>query len=215
MPPPSPRFQLRAHTWGRLSSRIKVSVGRFHRGLRRRDSDCDGFACFLNWAMCKWGGKNRFQCLVHSHWFRKVMKTHCFYFTDLCCKPPHLRFVLGLSEHEWKWADAWTHMNIGHTVYIFREEPSRNSSGSDIMSLVPAAFLFFYHWFWTFSRTKEAIRRRTWAFFNTLQQLTYSLINRGYMHVISQEVEVTMVTTAEWQKGYWVNIVNIYEVLRC
>lgn len=141
--PTSPRFQLRAHTWGRLSSRIKVSVGRFHRGLRRRDSDCDGFACFLNWAMCKWGGKNRFQCLVHSHWFRKVMKTHCFYFTDLCCKPPHLRFVLGLSEHEWKWADAWTHMNIGYTVYIFREEPSRNSSGSDMMSLVPAAFLFF------------------------------------------------------------------------
>lgn len=28
------------------------------------------------------------------------MKTHCFYFTDLCCKPPHLRFVLGFSEQE-------------------------------------------------------------------------------------------------------------------
>lgn len=46
-------FQLCAHTWGCLSSRINVSAGRFLCGLRRRESDYDGFARFLNWAMCK------------------------------------------------------------------------------------------------------------------------------------------------------------------
>lgn len=38
--------------------------------------------------------KNRFPCLVHlSLWFREVMKTRCFYFTDHCCKLLYLWFV--------------------------------------------------------------------------------------------------------------------------
>lgn len=64
----------------RLSvSRNQCIRCRFHCELRGRDSDCDGFACFFfNWAMCKWGVKNRFRCLVHSRWFRRGYENTLF-----------------------------------------------------------------------------------------------------------------------------------------
>lgn len=48
------------HTYLRLSVfQNQCICRRFHCGLWRRDSDCDGFACFLNWAMCKRGREKK------------------------------------------------------------------------------------------------------------------------------------------------------------
>lgn len=81
------------HAYLRLSVfKNQCICRRVYCALRRRDSDYNGFACFLRLALCKWGRTNRFWCLVRNHWFREVMKTHCFYLTGhyCCCMPPSL-----------------------------------------------------------------------------------------------------------------------------
>lgn len=87
-------FQLCAHNWGCLSSRINVSVADFTVDCERRDSGLQWICMLFELGHVQMGKKKiDARCLVHSHWFREVMKTHCFYFTGHCCKLPHLWFV--------------------------------------------------------------------------------------------------------------------------